>query len=548
MDTILAHRPRDRSRVNPAVTARPAGRDPASGNAAAGRTAAGSFERKDGRLSGRTIRYIESLKIGQGRLAGEPFKVLTWQRRFLEGALAPDIGEAALSLARGGGKSTLIAAIGCAALDGPLAWPGGEVLIVASSHEQGQIIFRHCQRFLAARIEAGAFRQQDTVNSSRLVNRATGAILMVKGSDPKRLHGAAPALVLADELAQWPAPRIGEMLAALRTAAGKIPGCRLLMIGTRPADETHPFAVALQQADYCQVHAAKPDEPLFQRRTWKRANPGLDHMPDLEAAIRREAKAAKQDPALLAQFKALRLNLGTHDTARDLLVTPEAWRELLAMPDAPAEGVTVWGVDLGSGQAMSAVACCWASGRVETLAAFGSHPPLDQRALQDGAGGLYRAAQDAGELIISDRRVPDVAALFRAAEARFGGRPARIVVDRWRLAELRDALDDTSWQAVPVIVARPRIQGRLRRREGMALRRRRTPDQSRAAVRIAHGRALAEAVTMSDPAGNEKLAKGSESGRRMRAKDDCAAAAVLATAHMLEPAPPPSGAKVWGII
>ena len=39
---------------------------------------------------------------------------------------------------------------------------------------------------------------------------------------------------------------------------------------------------------------------------------------------------------------------------------------------------------------------------------------------------------------------------------------------------------------------------------------------------------MAEARTFSDPAGNAKLCKGTEGGRRMRAKDDAAAATILA--------------------
>ena len=84
------------------------------------------------------IRYIGGLVIHQGRHAGQAFKVLGWQRKFLKGALAPGVAESAMTLARGGGKSTLVAAIGCAALEGPLAQPESEILIVASSHEQGR--------------------------------------------------------------------------------------------------------------------------------------------------------------------------------------------------------------------------------------------------------------------------------------------------------------------------------------------------------------------------------------------------------------------------
>ena len=91
-------------------------------------------------LPDRIAAYLAGLTISQGRHAGNLFEVLPWQKRFLRGAFAPGIGEAALSLGRGGGKSTLIAGIGCAALasDGPLMRENAEVVVVASSHMQGQ--------------------------------------------------------------------------------------------------------------------------------------------------------------------------------------------------------------------------------------------------------------------------------------------------------------------------------------------------------------------------------------------------------------------------
>ena len=87
------------------------------------------------------VDYLSGLTITQGRHAGKPFEVLPWQRRFIKGTFRPGIGEAALSLGRGGGKSTLIAGLGCAALatDGPLMQPNSEVLVVASSHQQGRL-------------------------------------------------------------------------------------------------------------------------------------------------------------------------------------------------------------------------------------------------------------------------------------------------------------------------------------------------------------------------------------------------------------------------
>ena len=95
------------------------------------------------------------------------------------------------------------------------------------------------------------------------------------------------------------------MVAALRTAAGKQPHSRFVALGTRPADETHWFAKMLAGgADYAQTHAAKAGGPPFQVQMWRKANPSFDLMPDLEAAIRNEARQAKRDPSLLGSVRS----------------------------------------------------------------------------------------------------------------------------------------------------------------------------------------------------------------------------------------------------
>ena len=68
-------------------------------------------------------------------------------------------------------------------------------------------------------------------------------------------------------------------------------------LGTRPADPEHWFAKMLAGgADYAQMHAARDHDPKFQARTWRKANPSMRHFPDLEIAIRTEARQAKRDP------------------------------------------------------------------------------------------------------------------------------------------------------------------------------------------------------------------------------------------------------------
>lgn len=471
-------------------------------------------------------RYLETLTVTQGRLAGEGLTVLPWQARFLRGAFAPDVGTAALSVARANGKTTILAGVAAATLDGPLHVPRAETIICAASYQQGRVAFDHVLAFLGDKTkDRKAWRVWDTAQQARIEHRPSGASVRCIGSDPRRAHGLAPVLVLADEPAQWPSSTGERMVAALQTAAGKQPHSRFVALGTRPATSEHWFSKMLQGgADYAQCHAARPDDPPFRKSTWARANPSLPAMPDLLDALRREARAAKMDPALLASFKALRLNMGVSDVELSLLLEAGLWASIEG--EADAAGSPVWGLDLGTSAAMSAVAAYWpASGRLEALAAFPTQPGLAERGLRDGVGSLYRQCADRGELIQAGGRAVEIPALLTEALTRFGP-PSAIAADRWREAELRDALDAAG---VPRAALDVRGQGfRDGGEDVRGFRRACAEGRVTPLPSLLVRYAMAEARTISDPAGNSKLSKGSEGGRRARARDDVAAAAILA--------------------
>ncbi|MCY3701505.1 MAG: terminase large subunit, partial [Rhodospirillales bacterium] len=490
------------------------------------------------------LEYLASLTVTQGRLAGQPFEVLPWQSRFVRGAFAPGIQSAALSIARGNGKTALLSAIAAATLDGPLRVPRGETIIVASSFEQARIAFEHVSAFLGDKLaDRHTWKVWDTAQQARVEHRPTGARVRCIGSDPRRAHGMAPVLTLADEPAQWP-PTTGErMVAALRTAAGKQPHSRFVSLGTRPADPEHWFAKALAGgAEYSQCHAAGLDAPKFQARTWKKANPSLPAMPDLLAAIRTEAVEAKRDPSLLAAFESLRLNLGTEDAEVSVLLSAELWAEIEG--EAPRAGRPVFGIDLGTTAAQSAVASYWPeSGRLEALAAFPGEPSLADRGLRDGVGRLYQECASRGELMQLGGRAVDVGALVGEAVARFG-RPVSVSADRWREAELADALQASGLN--PAFDARG--QGfRDGGEDVRAFRRACADGRVTPAPGLLLRSAMAGARTVSDPAGNAKLAKGSQGGRRLRARDDAAAAAILAVASGVRQADRPAGGGYLGL-
>ncbi len=136
--------------------------------------------------------------------AGEPLKLMAFQRRFIYGVMYHH--ESALTIARGNGKTTLTAALAAAAIAGPLVVPRGQTVVVAASLGQAKLAFGHTKWFLRDifRQEPKLWRVIEHSHECRIENRETGAMMRAIGSDPRRAHGLAPVLVIADEPAQWP--------------------------------------------------------------------------------------------------------------------------------------------------------------------------------------------------------------------------------------------------------------------------------------------------------------------------------------------------------
>ena len=483
--------------------------------------------------------YIAGLTTGQGWNMGQPFAVFPWQRRFLQGVFGQAFrqGDAALSVARGAGKTTLIAGIGAATLDGPLVSEQAETVIVAPSLGQARITFQHVRRFMGSALDdKSTWRVWDNAQHSLIEHKQAGQVLRCLGAEPKRLHGLAPALIVVDEPAQFATNTAEETYGTLRTAMGKIPGSRMIALGTRPLEGVdHFFNDMISGADYSQVHAAGKDDPLWRKATWAKACPSLRHgMPALLAEIREEAARAKQNPALLATFKALRLNLGTSPVNMNHVIDHETW-EQIERATVERAGRYVLGLDLSDGAAMCGAAGYWPrTGALEGLAAFPASPSLAERGLKDGVGKLYVRCAERGELFTTPGQAVDVALLLRRILQAWG-RPAAVVADRYRERDLREALEAAGFPMADLIL---RGQGFKDGSEDIrGFRRACLTGRCFPVESLLLRSAFSEAVTVSDPAGNEKLAKGTQGGRRMRARDDVAAAGILAVAEGLRRVP-----------
>ena len=221
------------------------------------------------------------------------------------------------------------------------------------------------------------------------------------------------------------------------------------------------------------------------------------------------------------------MNLGTGDTVQSVLIEAATWARVEG--EAERSGPYSLGLDLGQNAAMSGAAAYFEeTGLLDGFACFPELPTLAERGLKDGVGNLYQLLEREGDLLIAGRRVSDIAALLRECLRRWG-RPSVISVDRWREAELRDHLEAISFPMASLSV---RGQGFKDGGEDVRVFRRAilegkvTPKKS-----LLFRSAMGEARVVTDPAANSKLAKKTQGGRRSDARDDLAAAAILAVAE-----------------
>ena len=483
-------------------------------------------------LARRLADYIGRLTVAQGPLRGQRFEVMPWQRRFLRGFAEND--QSVLSLARGGGKSSFLAAISAACVDpsGPLFEPMSEVSLVAPSSEQCRAVFRHVRQFVAPLAEAKVVRIQDNRQAREVSVPGHDTIFRALPCDSRKLHGGQPKMILVDEPAQM--GQKGEELApVIRTSLGKLAGAKLCVIGTRPRPGGARWFSRMMEPGsgaHSEVYCASEDSDWRKPGVWERANPSIrgGRFPLLRRTIARECLEAQAEASLVAGFQALRLNTGGAETEQQWLVSPGVWRERCEAGDddlPPKRGRLVWGCDLGGSGAMSAVVARWPdTGRTEALAAFPETPSLAERGRKDGVADLYERMLAGGELIQRGEFVVDVLGLFRAALDRFG-QPERIVGDAWRETDLRSILRALG------------LSAKFERR-GMGFAHGSSDIRSfrecvlRGEVRVRRSllfrTALAEARTAFDSANNERMASDTEGGRRKRARDDVAVALVHA--------------------
>ena len=334
-------------------------------------------------------------------------------------------------------------------------------------------------------------------------------------------------LIVADEPGSWEVVGGGLMHDAIQTAQGKPESSlRVIYIGTlaplaSPGHWWYDLVDAGTQASTYVQKLMGDAETWDKWATIRKVNPLKSKYAESRAVLLEERDAARRDSRLKARFLSYRLNVPTQDESA-MLLTRDEWLLVEGRPDGIAAGKPIVGVDLGGGRAWSAAVAVWQSGRMEAIACAPGIPDLDAQERRDNVGtGVYTKLMQNGSLSLAHGlRVQPPSALWEAICERWGV-PVKIVCDRFRLSDLRDAVGN----ACPI---EPRVtQWSSSSADIRALRKicRDGPltvdPESRNLLVVSMSAAHVE----NDNAGNSRMIK---KGSNNKARDDVAQAAVLA--------------------
>ena len=447
-----------------------------------------------------------------------------FQSRFIRNATADGIHTACLSIPRGNGKSALAGHLVSRILnpDDALFRAGTESVLCAASIEQARIVFR----FARADLEPmGGYRFLDSYTRAGVIHKASNTRLRVIGSNPRTAMGLVHCpWVVADEPGAWEANGGQLLFDAITTAMGKpMSPLRALFIGTKAPAQSGWWHDLIDGGSHggVYVQSLQGDPEKWDR--WseiRRCNPLTAISPEFRKTLIAERDAARRDTRLKGRFLSYRLNLPSPDMSA-VLLDLESWKLVLTRPVTERRGRPAVAIDLGAGRAWSAAVAIWQSGRVEAVALAPGIPSIDEQEKRDRVPrGTYRRLVDNGTLRLAQgRRVQPVKDLIAFTRERWGN-ASTYIADRFRVPELKDAVNGS-----PVTARMTRWSESgfdIRSLRKLALDGPLNVSPESAALITA---SMAAARVKPDDSGNVRLVKA---GTNNTGRDDVAAALVLA--------------------
>lgn len=501
-------------------------------------------------IADNVIAHIQGrLKVPTGRKAGEPLLLYQKQKDWIQGAFKPDTSVAILCMARGGGKTCLVAAIGHAGLVGVCDdQPRREIVIAARTLDQGRIAYQ----YVVALIEGlpAKERKQYVIRKSprlEITYKDEDDIehtLKVAASDGRSQLGGSPTMAIFDERGHWELER-GDLAESVHmTGAAKVGG-KVLMISTSSENDLHTFSRWMDDPPphtFVMEFRPKAGLPADDMESLLEANPGAEFgvgaSPDdlLKAAT----VAIKRGGSALTRFRWLVRNERVADENRCVVLTVDEWLRCETADLPERSGPVVIGIDIGESVSMCGACYFWPeTGRTETLGTFPSDPPLLERGQNDRVGDRYVQMASRGELNTMGAKTVPVAQWVKQVIEQIQGQPVHaLVADKFKSAQLSEGIEAAGFRGQVVWRRFGFFDGNedLDRYRSACL-----DGEVKHAPSLLMRSAIGDAVVERDVNGNNRLTKGRSMGRI-----DALSSAVIAIAEgkRLTARPVPKEARI----
>lgn len=486
------------------------------------------WEKKGLGRAQKVIAFLEYLPVTKGIYVGRSMKLLPDQLEFIRevyGRKKAD-GRRQVSLAiksepKGNGKTGLCAGLALCHLMGPEAEPRGEIYSASIDGVHAGKMYAEMEAILirrpalACRANAQRFRK----SIQTLDGIGEGSIFEALSSDGRKAQGLSPSLWIYDELAQV---EDRELLDNLLEGMSKRKEALGIIISTQASSDTHPLSQLIDDgltgedpSTYVHLIAAPPGSDPFDIEVLKSVNPAWGKFLDIDDLLK-SLERARRIPAFEPGFRNLRLNQRVDAREEQRIVTRTVWD----VGNVPVDRARLAGRD------------CWAA-----LDLSGKHDLASLTLSFQDNGGMFdvlpffwtpegqlenrRKAEreqfkgwiDGG--FIQAIPGPTVRFSFVASTLVALSKEFNIVVlgyDRWRIDDFKqDLADEDSTFSVPL-----QAFGQGFRDMGPAVE---WFAELAVTGRIRHGghpvltAAVANAILVGDPAGNQKIDKDRSNGR-----------------------------------
>ena len=409
-------------------------------------------------LGEQIIGFIEHLPVPEGKLVGQPLKLMDFQKRFILDVYDNPHGTktAILSMARKNGKTALIAGLLLAHLVGPAAQLNSQIISGAMSREQAGLVFKLAHKMVLQSAELSGIIKV-IPSSKTLIGLPLNVEYKAIAADGSTAQGLSPALVIFDEAGQVQGPQ-NDFYDALVTSQGAHDNPLMINISTQAPTDADLLSVMIDDArggsdkrTVCHVYEAPADCDVGDRAAWEAANPALGVFRS-EQDMQDLAEKAKRLPSFSNTFR--NLNLNQRISVEAPFVSPEEWKACIAdYSEEPFLKGEVWGgLDLSMKTDLTAlVLVARYEGKVYTKAeVYTPKDTLQERAKSDRAP--YDVWAHQGWLTALPGRIIDYAAIAERLAFYHGRyRLMGIAYDRAYMTLLEKELDSQGVSNIPFV-------------------------------------------------------------------------------------------------